>query len=56
MLAKPEKLEYSSAILLLLKDTALRGKIGLAGKEFVERGYNYTIFKDKIESVYKNLK
>ncbi len=55
-LAKPEKMEYSSAILILLKDAALRGKIGSAGKEFVERGYNYRIFKDKIESVYKNLK
>ncbi|VAX23395.1 hypothetical protein MNBD_NITROSPINAE04-163, partial [hydrothermal vent metagenome] len=55
MLAKPEKLEYSSSILLLLNDTALREKIGAAGRQFVERGYNYTIFKDKIESVYQTL-
>ena len=56
MLAKPEKMEYTNAILLILTDTALREKIGADGRKFVEATYNYTVFKNKIESVYKNLK
>ncbi len=54
-LARPEKMEYSSAILLLLKNENLREKLGATGKKMVALNYNYELFRNKIEKVYKNL-
>ncbi|MBI5814121.1 MAG: glycosyltransferase family 4 protein [Nitrospinae bacterium] len=52
VLARPEKVEYASAILLLLKSKELREEIGGRGKEFVERNFNYDVFKRKTAEAY----
>ncbi|MDH5510248.1 MAG: glycosyltransferase [Nitrospinota bacterium] len=53
MLAKPEKMEYAAALVLLLGDKTLREEIGLSGRRFVEEYYNHASFKRKMESAYK---
>ena len=55
VLAKPEKVDYASAVLLLLKDEKLQKRLGEAGKSFVEKSYNYEAFKRKIDTVYRSL-
>ncbi len=55
ILAKPEKMEYASAILLLLKDEKLREKIGAAGRDLVVNNYNYRTFKDKVAKAYGSI-
>jgi len=55
VLARPEIMEYSSAILLLLKSEDLREKLGAAGKKMVALNYNYELFRNKIDKAYKNL-
>lgn len=55
VLAKPEKMEYARALLLLLKDKALRQRLGAAGKRFVEENYNYETFKAKVAAAYRDL-
>ena len=52
LLAKPEKMEYSAAILLLLKDESLSKELGLRGRLFVEKGFNHESFRKKMESAY----
>ncbi len=54
-LAKPEKVDYAAAILLLLKDNVMRKTLGEAGKSFVEKSYNYEVFKGKIDTAYRSL-
>ncbi|MDH5638090.1 MAG: glycosyltransferase family 4 protein [Nitrospinota bacterium] len=53
MLAKPEKMEYASALVLLLRDKTLREKIGHYGQRFVEENYNHASFRRKMESAYE---
>ncbi len=55
LLAKPKKMEYASGILLLLRDTALRRKIGENGRKLVDENYNYEVFKSKVASAYREL-
>ena len=53
MLAKPERMAYSAAILLLLKDTERRTELGRRGREFVEAGFNHETFRRKVEDAYR---
>ena len=55
VLAKAEKVEYASAILLLLSNKELRTEIGRKGREFVEDQFNYQKFKHKLGQVYKTI-
>ncbi|MGK7344947.1 MAG: glycosyltransferase family 4 protein [Candidatus Nitrospinota bacterium M3_3B_026] len=52
VLAKPEKMEYARAVLLLLKDRTLRERLGAAGKRLVDENYNYDRFRDKVAAAY----
>jgi glycosyltransferase involved in cell wall biosynthesis len=52
MLAKPDRLAFSAAILLLLGDTGRRRELGLRGRLFVEERYNQETFKRKVEAAY----
>jgi len=55
VLAKPEKMEYARAILLLLRNRDLREEIGGRGRRFVESNHNYEVFKAKVADVYREL-
>ncbi|MDH4183555.1 MAG: glycosyltransferase family 4 protein [Nitrospinota bacterium] len=52
LLAKPERMDYSAAILLLLNDKAMREEMGRRARLFVEEGFNHDSFRRKIESAY----
>jgi len=53
MLAKPEKMEYAAALVLLLNDKPLREKLGRSGRRFVEENYNRASFRRKMKSAYE---
>ncbi|MDH5477858.1 MAG: glycosyltransferase family 4 protein [Nitrospinota bacterium] len=53
VLARPEKVEYAAALVLLLEDKTLREKIGHSGRRFVEENYNPASFRRKMESAYE---
>ncbi len=54
-LARPEKMEYARSVLLLLKDEALRNRIGDTARRYVKRNFNYEVFRSKMERAYKNI-
>lgn len=55
VLAPPEKMEYASAVLLLLKDRTLRERLGAAGRRLVDENYNYDGFKNKVAAAYRDI-
>ncbi|MBF0170280.1 MAG: glycosyltransferase [Nitrospinae bacterium] len=52
-LAPPEKVAFTDALLLLLKDRELRDSLGAAGRRLVEERYNRPIFTEKIDRLYR---
>lgn len=56
ILVKPEKVEYANGILLILKDERMRKTVGDRGKAFVEKNFNYEVFKSKTDAVYRSIK
>ncbi len=54
-LAKPEKVAFSEAILLLLGDKKKRVELGLRGQKFVRENYNREIFAEKLKQAYAHL-
>ncbi len=54
-LAPPEKLAYAKAVLLLLKEGALRRSLGEAGRALVEEKHTRRIFSDKIDRLYRSV-
>ena len=55
VLAKPEKMAFADACLLLLNDAARRDAIGGAGQEFVQSNFNYEIFTAKLKQAYESV-
>ena len=55
VLAKPEKIAFADACLLLLNDTPRRETIGSAGAKFVQENFNYEIFTTKLKQAYESV-
>ena len=55
VLAKPEKMAFADACLLLLSDADQRKSLGAAGQEFVQSNFNYEIFKTKLKQAYESV-
>ncbi|MBI4667146.1 MAG: glycosyltransferase family 4 protein [Nitrospinae bacterium] len=56
MLARPEKMEFARAILLLLNDKGLRRALGDRGREYVRSNFSYASFRKKLEEAYKHIR
>lgn len=52
LLVEPRIEEFSNGLVCLIKSPNLRGELGTAGRRFIEEGFTYEIFKEKLTSVF----
>lgn len=52
MLAEPSPEAFSRAMIRLIGDEKLRMELGLCGKKLVEEKFSFTVFREKLNSLY----
>lgn len=56
MLASPNPEAFSKALMKLVENVELREKLGEAGKNFVEKNFSLEKFRDKVNTLYDDLR